>query len=255
MNRRNYYRVLHVQPDAPTEIIRMSYLTLMRRLKMHPDLGGDHDLAILVNEAYAVLGDPERRAAYDREIGQSLRRARRGAWAGAADDPVRGAGQPDGGPAASHGQSNGAAWTTAAEDDEHCHWCHFAVPPVIRPDTRCARCGAPLAKPPAAGVRMQELAGRRGASRRPRANLAIMQRLDGGATLSVRLRDLSLSGIGLVTTAAVADNTRVRIQSQDFEAVAVIVGSQRELGEHLLHARLLSIALARRTGVFVSETA
>src|SRR5690606_38620072 len=130
-----------------------------------------------------------------------------------------------------------------------------ATPVAVKPDTRCMRCRAPLAKPPGPGEQAAELFGRRGASRRPRANLAIMQRLDGGATLSVRLRDISLSGIGLVTTTTVAEGSRVRIQSQDFEAVAVIVGSQSEHGEHLLHAQLLSLALARRTGVFVSETA
>ena len=69
------------------------------------------------------------------------------------------------------------------------------------------------------------------------------------------LRDISLSGLGLITTTAVPDNTRVRIQSQDFEAIAMIIGSQRDGGEHLLHARLLSLALTRRTGVFMSETA
>lgn len=41
--RKNYYRVLHVDPDAPVEIIRSSYRTLMRRMKKHPDLGGDQD--------------------------------------------------------------------------------------------------------------------------------------------------------------------------------------------------------------------
>lgn len=65
-NRRNYYRILHVQPDAPTEVIRASYRTLMQRLRMHPDLGGDHWNAAVINEAYGVLTDPERRAAYDR---------------------------------------------------------------------------------------------------------------------------------------------------------------------------------------------
>jgi hypothetical protein len=39
-NRRNYYRILHVQEDAPEEIIRTSYRTLMQRMRMHPDLGG-----------------------------------------------------------------------------------------------------------------------------------------------------------------------------------------------------------------------
>jgi curved DNA-binding protein CbpA len=67
-NRRNYYRILQVQPDAPTEIIRASYRTLMRELKKHPDLGGDTWDATVLNEAYETLSDPARRAAYDEEL-------------------------------------------------------------------------------------------------------------------------------------------------------------------------------------------
>ena len=59
-NRRNHYRVLHVQPEAPLEVIKASYRAMMMRMKIHPDLGGDHDIAAVVNEAYAVLSDPHR---------------------------------------------------------------------------------------------------------------------------------------------------------------------------------------------------
>ena len=65
-NRRNYYRVLHVQPDAPKEIIRSSYQTMMQRMRMHPDLGGDDNSAAVINEAYEALSDPGNRAAYDK---------------------------------------------------------------------------------------------------------------------------------------------------------------------------------------------
>lgn len=67
-NRRNYYRILQVQPDAPAEIIRASYRTLMRELKNHPDLGGSTWDAEVLNEAYETLRDPKRRAAYDEEL-------------------------------------------------------------------------------------------------------------------------------------------------------------------------------------------
>ncbi|MFN7982197.1 MAG: DnaJ domain-containing protein [Vicinamibacterales bacterium] len=67
-NRRNHYRVLHVQPDAPFDVIRASYRTLLQTLKLHPDLGGDHWTAAHVNAAYHVLSDPLRRAQYDREL-------------------------------------------------------------------------------------------------------------------------------------------------------------------------------------------
>jgi hypothetical protein len=67
-NRRNYYRILQVQPDAPIEIIRASFRTQMLELKMHPDLGGEGSEASVLNEAYWVLSDPERRAAYDQKL-------------------------------------------------------------------------------------------------------------------------------------------------------------------------------------------
>ena len=72
-NRRNYYRVLHVQPDAPAAVIKATYRTLMQNLKMHPDLGGDNWNAILVNEAYEVLSDPLKRERYDRVLLKKLR--------------------------------------------------------------------------------------------------------------------------------------------------------------------------------------
>jgi curved DNA-binding protein CbpA len=67
-NRRNYYRILQVQPDAPPEIIHASYRTMMRELRRHPDLGGSVAEASLLNEAYETLSDPVRRAAYDDEL-------------------------------------------------------------------------------------------------------------------------------------------------------------------------------------------
>ncbi len=69
-NRRNYYRILQVQPDAPFEIIHTSYLTLMHKLKQHPDLGGDHWNATVLNEAFQTLKDEEKRAEYDKELFQ-----------------------------------------------------------------------------------------------------------------------------------------------------------------------------------------
>ena len=42
-------------------IIRGSYRTLMQQLKHHPDLGGDTATAALINEAYAVLSNPDKR--------------------------------------------------------------------------------------------------------------------------------------------------------------------------------------------------
>ena len=60
---RDPYEVLQVRPGADAEVIRAAYRVLAR--KFHPDHGGDPILMVALNDAWDVLGDPVRRAAYD----------------------------------------------------------------------------------------------------------------------------------------------------------------------------------------------
>ena len=60
---RDPYEVLQVRPSAEPEVIRAAYRVLAR--KYHPDLGGDATRMVALNDAWDVLGDPARRAAYD----------------------------------------------------------------------------------------------------------------------------------------------------------------------------------------------
>ena len=60
----DYYRILHVQPDAPAAIIHTSYRTLLERARAAGQ--SDADIAML-DEAYAVLGNRDSRMAYDVE--------------------------------------------------------------------------------------------------------------------------------------------------------------------------------------------
>lgn len=61
----NYYTILGVTPGFTAAALRRAYRTRMLKQRKHPDLGGAADEAIAINEAYAVLKDPMRRAAYD----------------------------------------------------------------------------------------------------------------------------------------------------------------------------------------------
>jgi curved DNA-binding protein CbpA len=67
----SYYEVLGVSPTADQSTIRKAYLKLS--LKHHPDKnpGAEEEAKanfISIGEAYEVLGDPVRRAQYDREL-------------------------------------------------------------------------------------------------------------------------------------------------------------------------------------------
>lgn len=62
----DYYEVLQVHPKASPLMIKKAYRTLLMA-GAHPDLGGTEHDSKLLTEAYEVLGDPERRKAYDRK--------------------------------------------------------------------------------------------------------------------------------------------------------------------------------------------
>lgn len=66
---RDAYRILGVEPAAGEAEIRAAYLTLMKRY--HPDQpGADEERAKEIAAAYRLLGDPGRRAGYDRELAE-----------------------------------------------------------------------------------------------------------------------------------------------------------------------------------------
>ena len=128
-NRRNYYRMLHVQPDAPLAVIKASYRALMMKMRLHPDLGGDHETAALINAAFAVLSDPMDRQQYD----QSLRerdphvfpQVHRGV-AGAARAGMT-----------SLGQDTTKSRNVSPTKQGRCVFCETRVTFAIRADCRC----------------------------------------------------------------------------------------------------------------------
>jgi hypothetical protein len=96
---RSHYDVLGVSPSATAAEVRAAYRRAAR--DHHPDAGGDPRRMSDVNAAWQVLGDPARRAAYDRQLA-----AGRGGGGGPAtrtpDDPADGF----------DGPTTGGAWDT-----------------------------------------------------------------------------------------------------------------------------------------------
>jgi len=200
-DRRNYYEVLHVSRDAPPEIIRGSYRTLMQQLKNHPDLGGDTTTAALINEAYSVLSDADRRAEYDARL-DVMEHVARGV---SGDDP----------------ESPAAAKNTRTLDPSR--QCVFCEAPhnfgsVIEVETGCATCGSPLY---AAESRRIESAGQRAVERiGKRQKVTYYTHWPQQKGFTGRIEDISLNGMRLVTRRDLSEGQCIKIVSDVVEAVA-----------------------------------
>ena len=118
MEFKDYYQALGVARDAPVEEIKKAYRKLAR--KYHPDVSKEPDADARmkeVNEAYAVLSDPEKRAAYDQlgsgyRPGRNSARRRTGTPASSSRDADSPAPKPP--TSATSSPSCSAAWAGAA---------------------------------------------------------------------------------------------------------------------------------------------
>jgi curved DNA-binding protein CbpA len=102
------YKTLQVDPEAEDEVIAAAYRRLAR--KYHPDVAASAEVAArmaAINAAWEVIGDPLRRAAFDRQRAVQSALDRRAAEAAAS--------RAGAGPGASPGPRPGAAPPRAPE--------------------------------------------------------------------------------------------------------------------------------------------
>lgn len=237
-NRRNLYRILQVQPDAPVQVIKASYRVIMSSLRAHPDLGGDEDQAALINLAYSVLSDPEKRAAYDRLLAPKLQLQRRGGTAApAADAAVVLEAGPD--------------W----RERGHCPLCRQPLPQRLEINTSCLGCGSPLMPAPAPDTAGRELFGRRASQRLARDQPLTVQLVKNGAELPARWRDVSLTGLSFFAPVPLPAGQVLRIRDVSLDGLAQVIGCRPQGKAHLAHARLLTTRFLQARGQFLSVKA
>jgi curved DNA-binding protein CbpA len=250
----NYYSILKVAPNASHDAIKIGYRTLMVTMKMHPDLGGDHEVAAQINEAYEVLGDPVKRAAYDRRfLLQRLLAAQAAARAqGQAASRSTGAGARPGAAATAAPKyaPNPGQWGA-----EHgCPLCNAALPRLIGAETRCENCRSPLSPPPLLGAFGRELFGRRASTRIAKSHMATIYPAGQAQSINVKMRDLSLNGMSFYSAVALNDKQVFRFRDPSLEAVAAVVSCRKRGQAYAVHATLLTVAFQHNAGLFVSSS-
>ena len=247
--------MLQVQPDAPPEVIKASYRTLMQKLRHHPDLGGDQWNAAVINEAYAVLSNPPKRAAYDvtqphlfKNIGSSAR-----------DEGVSAPPPPPPEPEPTR--------QPEAEPD-----VIEATPPKAAPGApACPFCGSAL---PAGGYRHLEWCGRCHATLNPvvpsanttgRTANRIEHVADMQFVLSwppkqhyvAKVVDLSPTGMQFVSRQLLRTKQRLLIESATLSAVAVVrrcaVSAYAPVYE--TGVKFITLNMHQRSGTFFSKSA
>lgn len=245
--RKNYYQLLHVQPDAPEEIIKSSYRTLMLKLRCHPDMGGEDGVAARINLAYETLTHPEKRARYDRELLRfsetnaemepKTRRPRAQPWNDAC----------------------GMYANRVSIPLRSCVFCKTSQPEDILPGAErcCSRCGSPLN--PVPGVACLNACQRRAVQRMAQRRRIIFYTAWPQRGFAGNIRDLSPMGMQIDTQEMLCESQLIKIDSDILKATAGVVycrgtttGTRRC---YAIGIRFFTLWFRRSIGTFLSITA
>jgi len=235
---RDYYEVLHISRDAPLEIIRGSYRTLMQRLKNHPDLGGDPAVAARINEAYAVLSDAEQRAEYDARLDLMAHIAR-----GVPGENV-----------------DGHTSHQPPRSLDPLRECVFCETPHDHGDTidieeGCITCGSPLAT--AKDHCMESLDNRAVERIGRKKKIRFYTQWPQRRAFKGHTEDISLNGLRFSTRQDLTKGQRIKIVSNVVEAVAHVTHCAHERRGWATHCvagvSFITLRFVRSVGGFVSD--
>ena len=234
-NQRTYYQILHVQSDAPLEVIRSSYRTMMQKLKMHPDLGGCHENAAIVNEAYNVLTNPTKRAEYD----ASLK---------AKDEAASKSRKPK----QHKSKKNRSKLYTQVDVTQKCVFCNtkHKMGNNIGPDDVCPKCESPLFP---ATKQTEEICGKRTIQRINKEwPLRFYTSWPHMESFSGKTRNVSLNGMQLDTAAQLEEDQVVKITSNELFSVARVVNRQQINNVWRYGLEFITLRFHYANGTFVS---
>ncbi|MEM7502417.1 MAG: DnaJ domain-containing protein [Pseudomonadota bacterium] len=224
----DYYTVLRVDRGAPLHVIRASYRRLMQQENNHPDRGGDAAVAALINKAYAVLANAERRAAYDAELDKAA--ASNGAQAEAREPPK------------------------ALDPHRVCVFCETPHLGGVERD-QCRTCGAPLH---VVTAERWEAADKRAIARvNKHLDVAVFTDWRERKGFRARTEDVSLQGVRLLSSRPLRVGQRVRIVSPMLEAVGRVSNcSERKrifTSDYTAGVAFITLRVLQSTGGFVSR--
>lgn len=226
----DYYRVLQLQPDAPPAAIQASYLAL---LAIH----ARDDLArAALDTAYAVLSNPERRAAYDLQIDIAASQRLRVPTFDMGEEHER----------------------TARFGASRCLFCGMlhGLQRRLDPDDECSGCSSPLY--PAERHRL-EYSGQRMLKRTPsRRPILYYVGWPQAEPFVGEMRDLSLNGLLFAAADAVTANQVIKVDSEVCKALGRVAHCERDLerAEHwAVGVEFLTLRFRRKRGTFVSAHA
>ena len=180
----DYYKILQIQPDAPAPLIHSSYRTLVRRA-LTDSPGGD-EIARL-EAAYAVLSDPQQRAAYDLE-------------------------------------RSGSAGARPAHICLFCSAPHGLERALAR-DDECTQCKSPLY--PAERQRLEYSGQRILGRMQVRHPISIWTEWPQVTSLAGEMRNLSLNGIGLTSSVLFEVSQILRIDSTELRALGRVAHAEQ----------------------------
>jgi len=266
-NKRNYYRILHVQPDAPLAMIKASYRTLMQKLRKHPDLGGDEWDAAVVNEAYFVLSNEHRRRAYDARLSAERMRTETGHQSSAQRSEDKHSRRPSQNSArrSKHDRKTAhtreprasraagyAAYSADYVDSHECAFCGSVYRGVLDVDTDCANCQSPLRRLEPFNLGSS---GQRNIHRVSiKSKLTLHTAWPGPRNIAI-LHDMSPNGLQFHAEPDLARGQRVRLDCPIFTAVAEITNRsahQRHL--HRYGARFITLRYRQNSGTYLSAS-
>ncbi len=227
----DYYKLLHLDPEAPLFLIRTAYKTIMQKMKAHPDLGGDENHAKLINEAYEILSDADKREEYDKlyfdqkkseaSIHEILKKASRKNNNVSADAP-----------------------------QQACFFCLHPYTHTITENDTCTQCESPLM--PVA--RDTSIDTHRRITRTPKNDPIEIQTSINSESIEGKILDLSPKGLQLALNKDLYRGQIIKIINQKFIAVAEITHQkkQKQLTKKIYGAKFLTLQFVDKQGSFVS---